>query len=85
MPVFYAVKRGKEYWVSGGGERSVYSVRPVPNHGDDRFQIIREWWLTNDDDSPVKLEVVETHATERGARMRMGRLLKPFTSSGRHK
>lgn len=83
MSRYYVIKRGKDYWVSGAGEKSIYSVRPVPQHGDDRFQIIREWWPVNDEDAPTQTEIVSTHDTERGARMRMGRLMKPLTTYGR--
>ena len=75
---FYVVKRGKEYWVTGGGEKSVYSVKKAGA----RWNIIREWWPINDDDVPIQTEVVSSHETRLGAAQRMGRMLKPLTLGG---
>ena len=86
MARFYVVKRGKEYWVSGGGETSVYSVVHAPEDSYKPYHIIREWWWHADpEDTPEEREVVERHLTLRNARQRMGRMLKPLTTAGRTK
>ena len=77
----YVVKRGKEYWTSHQGEKSVYFVEKSDAGG---YDIVREWWHINDsDDVPNRRDIVENRPTQRGAQQRMGRLLKPLTTAGR--
>ena len=76
MSTYYVLKRGKEYWVTGGGEKSIYSVKPSD---DGEFNVVREWWPLNDDDAPIREEVVSSHKTRLGAAQKLGRMLKPFT------
>lgn len=77
--MYHVMKDKKEYWVKGGGETAVWSVRANPKGG---FDIVREAWGDNDpEDAPTREEVVSNHKTRLGAAQKMGRLLKPFMRS----
>ena len=80
---YYVMERNGEYWVTGPGERSVYLVRKATEGG---WEIIREAWDPNDEESdPIFSRVNDrTYSTKRGAKIVMGRLLKPLTRQVRY-
>ena len=74
---YYVRERNGEYWVSDSfaDETSVYYVKPVDFEGRQHYQIMRDWWLTENPDAPLETEGCERHLTEASAHLRLKNLL----------
>ena len=82
---YNVVKIGREYWVQSPDkhERSIYSVVRT----EDGWTIQRQTWDPTEDEPKVETERVgdKMYKSRQGAAIALGRLLKPFTSSGRYR